>query len=181
MLRMFFALQPTLAQSADLSVIVAPLIVGLGGQPVPASNLHATLCFVGAVAEEKLPLLKDAASRVRARPVTLDFSALDFWEKPEVICATAPDGESARDLSSALGEAAIAAGFAPDIKPFRPHLTLARKIRRAVAQTQAWPRELASPVRVRCENFVLMESRRGADGSIYSVVESWPLYADEAR
>jgi len=34
---------------------------------------------------------------------------------------------------------------------------------------------------VRCENFVLMESRRGPDGSIYSVVESWPLYADEAR
>ena len=55
MLRVFFALQPTLAQSENLSVAVAPLIVGLGGQPVPASNLHATLCFVGAVARRNEP------------------------------------------------------------------------------------------------------------------------------
>jgi 2'-5' RNA ligase len=178
MRRLFFALQPTVEQGAELAVAVAPVIAGLGGQPVAASNLHATLCFVGAVAEEKLALLKGAAARIQARPVTLDFAALEFWEKPEILCATAEAPQSARDLSSALGAAAIAAGFAPDLKPFRPHLTLARKVRRAVAQTQTWPRDLATPVRVHCKHFVLMESRRGEAGSIYSVVESWPLYAD---
>jgi RNA 2',3'-cyclic 3'-phosphodiesterase len=181
MLRLFFALQPTAGQSADLVAAVAPLIAGLGGQPVLASNLHATLCFVGAVAEETLPLLKSAAAQVRARPMTLDFAALEYWEAPEVLCATAETPRSARDLSIALGEAAVAVGFTPDLKPLRPHLTLARKVRRAVAQTQIWPRELASPVRMHCERFVLMESRREDAGSIYSVVDSWPLYGDETR
>jgi 2'-5' RNA ligase len=181
MLRLFFALQPAPGQGAELVAAVAPLIVGLGGQPVPASNLHATLCFVGAVAEEQLVSLKEAAARIRARPVTLDFAALEFWEKPEVLCATAPDTETARDLSRVLGDAAVAAGFAPDIKPLRPHLTLARKISRAVAQAQEWPQEFAPPLRMRCENFVLMESSRVEERSIYSVVESWPLYADESR
>ncbi|HTU68089.1 MAG TPA: RNA 2',3'-cyclic phosphodiesterase [Steroidobacteraceae bacterium] len=175
MLRLFFALQPAEAQGAGLVEAVAPLVAQLGGQRVPASNLHATLCFVGAVAAEKLPLLCAAAARVRGNPATLDFDALDYWDKPEVIVATSPEAESARDLSARLFEQTIAAGFAPDRKPFRPHLTLARKVRRRDAAKISWPRVLEEKVGLRCDRFVLMESRRGDAGSVYSVVDSWPL------
>jgi 2'-5' RNA ligase len=173
--RLFFALQPTPAQAAALVADVAPLVEDLEGQPSPATNLHATLCFLGAVAEEKLPSLRDAASRVRARAVTLEFNALEVWEKPEILCATARESEPARDLSAALMDASVAAGFTPDRKPFRAHLTLARKVRRRVAGNFEWPRALAT-LSVRCEQFVLMESRRGDAGSTYSVVDSWALY-----
>jgi RNA 2',3'-cyclic 3'-phosphodiesterase len=175
MLRMFFALQPTPAQSAALVEAIAPLVTQLAGQPMPAANIHSTLCFIGTVADERLAALKDAASRVRGRPVALDFDALDFWETPEILCATAADSILARDLSSAISDAALAAGFAPDVKPFRAHLTLARKVRRRIANELEWPRALA-PVNVRCEQFVLMQSRRDDAGSTYSVVDSWPLY-----
>ena len=172
--RLFFALQPTSAQADALVAEVAPLIAQLEGQPAPASNLHATLCFLGAVADEQLPALRAAASRVRGRIVTLRFDALDVWEKPEILCATAGESESARDLSAALMEATSAAGFAPDRKPFRAHLTLARKVRQRIARNFEWPRALA-PVSLHCERFVLMESRRGEAGSAYSVVDSWAL------
>jgi 2'-5' RNA ligase len=152
----------------------------LGGQAVPASNLHATLCFVGALPEEQLPQLRAVAARVRGSHVTLSFDAVDFWEKPEILCATARESASARDLSAAIGEAVVAAGFKPDIKPFRAHLTLARKVRRRVAKEHRWPRALEE-VEVRCEEFVLMSSRREDGRSIYSVVDSWPLYADDSR
>jgi 2'-5' RNA ligase len=175
MLRLFFALQPTPLQSAALVESIEPLIKELAGQPVSATNLHATLCFIGAVAEEKLAELKAAATCVRGRGVALAFDALEFWEKPEILCATAAENIFARDLSSAISDAALAAGFTPDVKPFRAHLTLARKVRRRVAEKFEWPRVLA-PVRVRCEQFVLMQSRRDDAGSTYSVVESWPLY-----
>ena len=174
-LRLFFALQPGSAQADALVAEVAPLVKALAGQPLVAANVHATLCFIGAVAEERLEALRAAASQVRARPVTIDFDALDYWEKPEIICAIARESDSARDLSAAVADAALAAGFTPDIKPFRAHLTLARKVRRRVARNSEWPRALA-PMNVRCDRFVLMESRRGDAGSAYSVVDSWPLY-----
>jgi 2'-5' RNA ligase len=180
MLRLFFALQPAPAQSDALVAAVAPLVKELGGQAVPASNLHATLCFIGSVPEEKLADLREVASRVRGSPATLSFGALDFWEKPEILCATAEDSASARDLSVAIGAAVSLAGFKPDLKPFRPHLTLARKVRRRVAQEHPWPRALET-VRVHCEEFVLMSSRRSEGASIYSVVNCWPLYAVESR
>jgi 2'-5' RNA ligase len=173
-LRLFFALLPAPAQAEALVTDVAPLVDELGGQPSPASNLHATLCFVGAVAEERLPALRAAASTVRARPVSLEFSALDVWEKPQILCAIAADEGFARDLSERLAKAVSAAGFTPDLKPFRAHLTLARKVRREVARNFAWPRAIA-PVNLHAVRFVLMESRRGAAGSTYSVVDSWPL------
>jgi 2'-5' RNA ligase len=112
----------------------------------------------------------------------LCFDTLEFWEEPRVLCVTA--GESAesapaRQLADALGRAALDAGFHPDIKPFRAHLTVARKIPPARAATCAWPQSFAPPLLLRCDRFVLMESRRGESGSIYSVVNSWPLYADD--
>jgi 2'-5' RNA ligase len=174
MLRLFFALQPAPAQSAALIETVALLVAEFKGQVVPASNLHATLCFIGAVPEEKLEALRQAAARVRGPCFELDFNAIDFWEEPEILCATAEESVTARDLSVAIAEAARAAGFTPDIKPFRAHLTLARKVRQRVAKEHPWPRALEI-LRMRCEEFVLMSSRREEGRSIYSVVESWPL------
>lgn len=173
--RLFFALQPAPAQAEGLVAAVAPLVKELDGQPVPASNVHATLCFIGAVAEDAVAALRVAASQVRARRVAMEFDALDYWEKPEILCAVARESEAARDLSSALVDATLAAGLAPDRKAFRAHLTLARKVRRRVARNSEWPRALA-PLNVHCARFVLMESRRGEAGSTYSVVDSWSLY-----
>jgi 2'-5' RNA ligase len=156
----------------------APLIARLRAQRVPAESLHATLCFVGAVAEEKLDALKTAVQGVRGRAMTLRFDRLDYWAKPKILCATA--GESAntapaQELSTQLADAAVAAGFAPDAKPFRAHLTLARKLEATSAAECEWPCALTPSVPVHCDRFVLMRSDRGEAGSIYSVVAEWPL------
>jgi RNA 2',3'-cyclic 3'-phosphodiesterase len=177
MLRLFFALQPPASEGAALVELVRPLATEIGAQPVNAQNLHATLCFVGAVAPERLAQLRDAAATVHGPPVTLRFAALEFWEQPKVLCATAAEDEGARrahELSRDLLAAAIAAGFAPDVKPFRAHLTLARKARAELAASAQWPRVLPE-FAMHCDRFALMESRRGEFGSIYSVVDSWPL------
>jgi 2'-5' RNA ligase len=173
MLRLFFALQPKAEQNIALTAQVAPLIVG--AQAVRAENLHATLCFIGALEPEKLDGLRAAAATVRSRHVELRFDTLEHWDGPRVVCATTTEeSESARALAVALGEAAIAAGFSPDIKPFRAHLTLARKVSRDLSVV--FPQSLMPPTILRCDRFVLMESRRGESGSIYSAVDSWALY-----
>jgi 2'-5' RNA ligase len=176
-LRLFFALQPTPAQSTALVAEVAPLVEQLGVTASPAENLHATLCFIGAIEPARLDALRAAAASLRGRPVSVSFDALEYWETPKILCATASrDSSSATELSIALGEAALAAGFSPDIKPLRAHLTLARKFSAAQAAKVRWPLPLTAQVRLRSDKFVLMQSRREGSVSIYSVVDCWPLY-----
>jgi len=178
-LRLFFAL-PAATQSAALAERVAPLVVQLQAQRVAPENFHATLCFIGAVAPERIAPLKEVAAGIRGKSATLCFDALEHWSKPGVLCATASDDSQSgplRALAQQLATGSTAAGFSPDFKPFRAHVTLARKVQRAAAAACEWPHPLAPPFVVDCDRFALMESRRGESGSIYSVVESWPLYA----
>ena len=175
--RLFFALQPSLAQNMALTAYVAPLVAQLEGRAVPAQNLHATLCFMGAVEDERVDDLRAAAGSIRGRPSRLRFDALEYWETPRILCATCSrDSSEAVELAIALGEAVVAAGFSPDIKPFRAHLTLARKIAAARAAMAPLPLPLEPPLVMRADKFVLMSSRREAEISIYSVVSEWPLY-----
>jgi RNA 2',3'-cyclic 3'-phosphodiesterase len=183
MLRLFFALQPRDEQSVALTEQVAPLVTRLNAQRVPAENLHATLCFIGAVSEEKLDTLRSAVDAVRARSATLQFDSLEYWRKPGVVCATAAETTAAapaRALAERLAEATIAAGFSPDVKPFRAHMTVARKVQAARAASCEWPGTLVPSLTVHCDRFALMQSRRGETGSIYSVVNSWALDADKS-
>ena len=173
MLRLFFALKPTSEQSAALTAQIAPLIEG--SQPVTGQNIHATLCFIGSVDEDRLDVLRAAASGVRGRRAVLCFDTLEHWDKPRILCATTSrESESAAALAAAIGQAVVDVGFSPDIKPFRAHLTLARKFRRDLSVE--YPQPLVPPMLVSCGEFVLMESRRGEAGSIYSAVDSWSLY-----
>lgn len=180
--RLFFALLPGPEQSEELLARVAPLALQLRGQLVPAGNVHATLSFIGAVPEERVDDLRAAATAVRSKPGELEFDALDVWQEPRILAATARDHASveADALADSLRDAAIAAGFAPDIKPFRPHLTLARKIDLTEGRRTSWPQKFLPGFVVLFERFALMESRRGERGSIYSVVDSWPLYESHA-
>jgi len=175
MLRLFFALQPTPEQKTALAAQIAPLVAQVDAQPVRADNLHATLCFIGALEPEKLEGLRAAAATVRGGRVTMRFDALEHWQIPKVLCATtSEESHSARELAAALAQATTAAGFTPDVKPFRAHLTLARKVSRDLSVE--FPQELAPPTFMHCDRFFLMQSRRGEGGSIYSAVDSWALY-----
>jgi RNA 2',3'-cyclic 3'-phosphodiesterase len=176
-MRLFFALRPDADQCVALLAQTAPLLATQDIALVPPTNLHATLCFLGAVPKDRLPALRDAASRVRSPCVSLSFDALEYWAKPKILCVTAPEqgSTSAAMLAKAIADEVVAAGFSPDIKPFRAHLTLARKVKADRAAALELPQSLQPGFVVRCAEFALMESRRGERGSIYSVLNSWPL------
>jgi 2'-5' RNA ligase len=177
MLRLFFALQPTAEQGAALLADVERQFAGHGLVAIPVGNVHATLCFLGAVDAVRVPVLREAAARVEGRRLSLRFDALEYWARPQIVCATAsPAGVLGADLlARAIGDEVIAAGFSPDIKPFRAHLTLARKVRRDQAERLALPQPLQPSFVMRCDEFVLMQSSRGENGSVYTAIDRWPL------
>ncbi|SVD14529.1 uncharacterized protein METZ01_LOCUS367383 [marine metagenome] len=59
-------------------------------------------------------------------------------------------------------------GFAREARPYQPHLTLCRKVGRAVET------KLAKPVRWSASGFVLLESIAVDGRSSYQVVERFP-------
>jgi 2'-5' RNA ligase len=173
MRRLFFALWPDRRMREALSAAVHATMIALpGGRPVPVENLHVTLAFLGGVPEASLPALLELARNVapRAEPMLLTLDTIDYWRRAQVLCAAAsrePAGAAA--FAEGLKSALCAAGFRPDLKPFRAHVTLARQVRRAP------PDAAMPPVPWSFDEFALVESRTLAEGSSYSVLESWTL------
>jgi len=113
-----------------------------------------------------------AGSNAAAAPFELVFDRVEYWEKARVLVATArtsAGGTAAGALARELLEATHRGGFEPDPKPFRPHVTLARKVGK-----QTRPLETHTVTWV-CNAFALVESRTLPDGPVYSVVETFPL------
>jgi 2'-5' RNA ligase len=169
--RLFFALWPSAEARARLVASVAPVIEGCGGIPVPMDNLHLTLVFLGSVPEEQLADVRAVAAGIRVPPIAVTLDQIEYWRKPQMLCATASaPAPDAAALATSLFRALVEQEFSPDSKPFRVHLTLVRKAGRAVAPLPM------PPVRMEFEDFALIESRTESTGAAYSVLGKWPLY-----
>ena len=71
------------------------------------------------------------------------------------------------DVVRTLGEALSSIGIAPDERPFRLHLTLARKCR------AEHPRQAIGPFAWDVGDVALMRSDTLADGARYTVLARW--------
>jgi len=173
--RLFFALWATAEERRALSAAAAAAVGSSGGRAVPQANLHVTLAFLGQVPAARTTELAALAHRVGTNgalagtPLLLQFERLAYWHAPQILVALSTAGAAAAALAAALQREASAAGFLPDLKPFRAHVTVARKVTHAAASTPL------PSVSWKCAEFVLVESRTVATGSVYSVLESYLL------
>ncbi|HTD30323.1 MAG TPA: RNA 2',3'-cyclic phosphodiesterase [Steroidobacteraceae bacterium] len=173
--RLFFALWATAEERRALSAAAAAAVGTSGGRAVPEENLHVTLAFLGQVPAARTTELAALAHRVGTNgalagtPLVLQFERLAYWHAPQILVALSTAGAAAAALAAALQREASAAGFLPDLKPFRAHVTVARKVTHAAASTPL------PSVSWKCAEFALVESRTIATGSVYSVLESYLL------
>jgi 2'-5' RNA ligase len=144
-----------------------------GGRPVPAANLHVTLAFLGSVPERRLGDLGEVARAIVASPegrLELAFDHLEHWRTAQLVCALPAERPAPTvALARRLQEQLAASGFAPDLKPFRPHVTVVRKVSRLGGG------EPLDSVVWRFTELALIESRTLPEGALYSVIESYPL------
>lgn len=174
--RLFFALWPDAPMRERLAPAVHDAVWGCGGRPVPPEHWHLTVAFLGAVPAARvaeLAVLASAAAYAAAAPeagLELSLARLADWPQSQVLCVLPIEPPTALGrLARALTDSLSAAGFVPDLKPFRAHVTVARKVTRP-----SEPRPLRV-VRWRFERFALVESRTLPRGAVYSVVETYPL------
>ena len=184
--RLFFALWPDAAQRAALAHAAGKTVRHSGGRPVPESSLHVTLVFLGSVPEPRLEDLRAIARGAAAAfprsalPLAVSLEGFEHWAKPQILAVIGCEEEEQSAPASGVAQLAgiltretAASGFCPDLKPFRVHVTVARKVARPPYSSEM------RKVLWSFDAFALVESRTLSEGSVYSVVESYVLASVE--
>lgn len=164
-LRLFFALWPDACVRESLGKLVRPVHRTVKGRWVDPDKLHLTLAFLGAVPAERLPALTVMMGELDLPRFELALDRLEYWQRNRVLCL----GASATpplllELVGILNSKLSQAGFPIERRPFRPHLTLARKAE------AAWSVMLLKrPVTWVVDRLTLVESRLSSAGPVYLV------------
>src|SRR5262249_14934318 len=79
--RLFFALWPPDALQLAIERELRELVARSGGKPIPRSNYHATLAFLGAVAHERVPVVHAVANEVQAASFDLSLDHIHAWRR----------------------------------------------------------------------------------------------------
>jgi 2'-5' RNA ligase len=183
--RLFVALEPPDLVRRRLAALADELRRGAGragGEVrwVAPENVHLTLQFLGGVPEERVPAveaaLRDAAAEA-GRPLALSVHGAGGFpnaRRPRVIWAgLAGELVPLAALVSALGARLAKLGYAPEDRPFAPHLTLgrAREGRGAPGFAGALAAAAqAEPTSWRVSELVLFESHLSPHGPRYEAV-----------
>lgn len=103
----------------------------LPGRGVAPGSWHITLRFLGPTAAEQRERLRREL-RAAALPPPFEIRFRGFGAFPDVRRASVvwlgveEGADTLTRLARAVSDAAVAAGFPPEERPFRPHLTLSR-------------------------------------------------------
>ena len=176
-LRAFVALELDPASRARIASLIGelrPIVPHV--RWVRPESLHVTVRFLGYAAPPALVQLQgplgEAAARCRAAHAPVRGLGM-FPERgsPRVIWIGIEVPASVRALQEDCERAAVAAGFPPEPRPFRPHLTLGR-----------WPEPARRPRlpevdlgRAHLERLVLFRSDLRRDGSVYTPLAAFAL------
>ena len=172
--RLFFALWPGPEALAAATAAVHRLVPHGTGRPQRPDQLHLTLEFLGGVPEARFGSVLEAGEAVAGSAASFEIvlDRLEHWQRPQVLCLTSsvvpePLAALVRSLRSALA----VRGFEPEERSFKPHLTLARKVRTPP------PAESTESLRWAADEYSLVESITGPEGSRYERLSTWPMRA----
>ena len=169
-IRIFFALWPDAEIRDGLERRVRSLMLTPPARRVPDYNLHLTLHFIGNVLFDELACLQQQARQVEANRFELSVDGHGFFRQARVAWLGLERVPAAlKQLHAELGERLQRCGYRAEVRPYHPHITVARKMNRAGNQPAF------EPLRWKVDNFVLIESRATDTGVRYEVIETYPL------
>ncbi len=176
--RAFLAYMLPLDTSALLHKKVRRMEVS-GDNPVrwtPPQNYHLTLRFLGDSTPEQLSQIsRELRRQLESFHSFLSMSGgIEYYPSdnhPRIMALTLHSGRRMEDLHRICESAARQAGFAPDTRFFRPHVTLARSLVKPLSDL---PWQIPG-YRIRVGELALMASELRPDGSRYRVLETFPL------
>lgn len=166
--RLYFALWPDDDIRAAIARSAGPAVKDHSNGAVPPANYHITLAFLGSVTVSSVPDLVSAAGLVRFLPFHIDLLRTGYWPRSRVSwLAPAACPHALQALVDDLWIKMAGLGFYRDDRPYRPHVTLGRKVDGGPGV------QLEQPIRWPVSSFVLVESVTATPASVYAVLEQF--------
>lgn len=161
----------------DLSRIAGGLS---GARWVDPESLHLTLRFVGEVDRGAAEDLDASLTGVDAPAFDMAFDGLGTFgndRKQRALWAAVPPNPALEHLRAKVESAVVRAGFEPERRKFKPHVTLARlhgvapdRLGAYLAHNGAFGTEAFT-----VDSFVLFRSHLGDEGARYEALADYPL------
>ena len=162
-MRLFLALWPDARTRAALLESQQAWSWPPAAAPVAAERLHLTLHFIGNVAQERLPAVVGGL-KVDSESFGFTLHHADVWPNSVAVLQPQRAPDEMIRLHRKLADALRGLDLPVESRPFRPHVTLARRARGAVPA----PREAGVDWQAR-DGYVLAESLPGGAG--YKILE----------
>ncbi len=171
--RVFFALWPDEETRRALLRATRSAVRRCGGRATPSDNLHVTLAFLGPVTATLLERVRQVPP-LPAPAFELVFDRLGFWRGSRAVWVSPSRVPPALiKLEAALWDRLAGVGFQRERRPYRPHVTLARKAKGV--------EESISAVAWLVSELALVESKPGARYPVYEALEVWPFGRDPRK
>lgn len=137
------------------------------GRVMRLENLHLTLAFIGELQDPLGACVAAACAALPAIECDWELDVIGFFPRPRVLWAGGPVSEELGKVARTARELLDALKVNYDRKPFVPHVTLLRDVRRFEG-----PQEIAPPIAWPIREIGLYRAGRDDQGARYVRVEA---------
>lgn len=139
-------------------------------RPTRINNLHITLVFLGDIPWPVAERLIQRINRLHPRAFRITLDTIGYWSRPGILWLGMQEiPEDLLLLVKSLRKRARMQGIKVETRAYKPHVTLARKVR------EKPEREENIRIDWHMDRFVLVESVQVEGGVQYKVRHEWPL------
>jgi len=168
--RTFYALVPDDAVRLHFLSLARDVARRSRGRAISGEHVHLTLAFLGDVPVGRVAELRAIGDRLPHKGANLEFDTLGAW-RASGVAWVAPSvlPEVLTGLHAGLHDELTRGRFELESRPFRPHVTLARRC------VQPHPRAHCPPVYWPVRRLCLIGSELRPEGPLHTTIASWDL------
>jgi RNA 2',3'-cyclic 3'-phosphodiesterase len=161
----------TLANSASRLITLSP---AARIRWTPPANMHITLSFLGQVHPARLDVIQQALATIHAPRIRLELNGFGTFERAGVLFADVKPTPALLTLAEQVTTAMQNCGFPREVRPYSPHITLARFRDRIHLRSDAQD-DPAFHQTFAASEFRLYQSLTLPDGARYEIIRAFPL------
>lgn len=146
----------------------------LQGRFVSNEYLHLTLEFLGEIPDNRIEKIKGTMDGIDFKPFNMELDNLGFFKRKDgdIYWLGIKHNEELLKLQSKLHESLIKEGFKLENRPYRPHITLGRKVKMDNGFHKEGLLNQIKDINIEVDKIDLMKSEHISGKLVYSIIHT---------